>query len=122
MQDLLGMTGQLDRGEADVAGTIMAQCCNRIQVLDYTLPIIYRRFWIYFHQPDLAVDIYSGQFQPSLWLACLCILIKLQVLMMIMICVFQKVTKNKEEEFSAMDNLSWSLGKNRWPATGLDPC
>jgi len=55
------MTGVLARGEADVAGTIQAQCCQRDKVFDYTMPIEFRRFWVFFHQPQLAEDIYFVQ-------------------------------------------------------------
>ena len=33
-KDLKGMTGTLKRDEADVAVTIMAQCCDRENVID----------------------------------------------------------------------------------------
>ena len=64
-QDLKGMTGELAAHRADLAATIMAQCCERHQVMDYTVPIEFRRFWIYFRQPELAIDIYFTQVEKQ---------------------------------------------------------
>ena len=60
-QDMKGMTGVLARNEADVAGTILAHCCNRETVMDYTMPIADRTFWIYFTQPEMPIDIFTVQ-------------------------------------------------------------
>ena len=115
-----GMTGQLGRGEMDLARTILAQCCSRSEVLDYTLPVHQRKFWAYFHQPEIATDIYYRQFDPEVWLSCLLALVQLQIVMMLSVWLFKRTAAGEEkfgnekqpekEEFSVKDVLSWSLG------------
>ena len=60
------MTGELAAHRADLAATIMAQCCKRHKVMDYTVPIEFRRFWIYFTQPELTIDIYFTQVENGI--------------------------------------------------------
>lgn len=114
-QELKGMMGQLVRHEADVAATILAQCCNREQIVEYTTPIELRRFWIYFKQPDLAIDIYFSQFDRELWLSIIVMVLQLQLVMALITYYNTKTRKHRKGrgEYKYKDMLSWSMCEYR---------
>ena len=113
------MCGKLVTSEADVAATILAQCCNREKIIDYVLPIQRRKFWIYFHQPEIAIDIFFIQFNKKMWLAILVMVLSLQGLMTLMTFWDSKNDNKKTlaSEYKHIDMLSWSLCKYMWNVT-----
>ena len=107
------MAGKLGRSEADVGATILAECCDREKIIEYTLPIELRRFWIYFQQPELAIDIYFIQFNGELWFAILVTILTLQFLMALITFWNTKTRpiRKGRGEYKYIDMLSWSLCK-----------
>ncbi len=86
------------------------------QVFDYTMPIEFRRFWIFFRQPELATDIYFIQFNHQMWLLILVTVIALQAVMSAVSWYNISVRKrSSHREFGYKDMLSWSLCKNICP-------
>ena len=107
------MTGQLGRGESDVAATIMAHCCDREEVFEYTIPVEYRRFWIFFRQPEIAIDIFFIQFDQQMWFLMFLMIAGLFGFMALISIYNLRYSKSwhGQKEYMLRDVLSWSLGK-----------
>ena len=73
-----------------------------------------RKYWIFFHQPLLADDIYGPQFKEALWCAALATTILLLITMSVVTGVRVMATLDKSVDFK--DLLSWTLGSSlRFP-------
>ena len=109
-----GMVKEVAESRADIMATFLAHCCKRDEVIDYTLPIHSRAFWIYFRQPELTIDIYFTQFSKQFWLCVIVTTLGLQLVMALSTWIYSKLLRDdvrvKEAKlFGFRDILSWSL-------------
>jgi len=58
-----GVIGQLIAGKADIGAAEFSLMPGRLNVVDFTLPLIHSRSRLYFKQPDSADLHWSGYFQ-----------------------------------------------------------
>lgn len=113
------MTGAIARDEADVVGTMLAQCCDRDLIMNYLTPVTFRHFYVYFKQPNLANDIFLSQFNLVVWMTCLAMVLALCLSMILTILVGVREPNATRAAFSTLDSVSWTFCKCLCPIKPL---
>ncbi|XP_019888793.1 glutamate [NMDA] receptor subunit 1-like [Ooceraea biroi] len=82
-----GVIGQLVVGKADIGVSEFTLMPGRMDVVDFTLPLIHSRSRLYFKQPDSTDVHWSGYFQAfssGIWIMIVTIIITASILLTVM--------------------------------------